>query len=141
MNDPLDSNKADLAAFLAQIFPENFPWRKDEKLLRARYEARRRRQMEANLSMGRLVTKWGKFPKKSLSVITCPFPKCDHHCIHRGAKSLAKLFDSHIQGAHSIKPTKACLDLIESKAREYHSFKFHHYQDPFLYVPLEAVTK
>jgi hypothetical protein len=131
----------DLANFLYRILPENFPWRKNKYLFRAHLEARRRQQQAAKEAMDRLVKRWGKFPRKSLSVIACPFRGCEHHCIDRGTKPLAEVFDSHVKRVHNVKPTKTCLDLITSKIQEFSSMRFKHYQDPFLYVSLESVTQ
>lgn len=141
--DPLyDTNYTDdLASYLSTIFPENFPWRKNKYLLRAHREAGRREREAAKRATERFVIRYGKFPKKALSVTTCPFRDCDHNCIDRGTKPLSEIFDLHVQCVHKIKPTKACLDLIESKIREYRSLRFKCYLDPFLYVSLESVTQ
>jgi hypothetical protein len=116
-------------------FPENFRRKTFD------YVKWKTQQVEIKKAHERLVKRWGKFPKKPLSVIACPFPDCEHHCIYRGAKTLDELFYSHVQKVHKVEPTKFCLDRIKSKIAEFNSLKFKHYTDPFLAISLDDVTR
>lgn len=116
--DSINYNK-ELFAFLKTIFPDT---ECSCKLESAAYHN----------------TKWGPSPtpKVKASVIICPIPDCNYHCIE-DRDPLIDHFLRHVKKAHRITPSTHFVENLKGKISYLRNNKRIPYIDPFLHVQRE----
>jgi hypothetical protein len=82
------------------------------------------------------------FPRLKASVIICPEPECNRAIVQdRGGEDLVDQFVEHVKVNHWIEPTEFSINNLRAKIDFIRNNNRIHYQDPFVHVSFEELSK
>jgi hypothetical protein len=81
------------------------------------------------------------FPRRKASVILCPEPECNLPIIDTPDDPLVDQFVNHMKINHWTEPTEFCINNLRTKIDFIRNNNRIHYQDPFVYVSHEELSR